>query len=684
MQPLFGRRRARTGRGSFFATLGLLAVLFGADSVFAFPQIVVQPASASVASGTPVTFSVGITQLTNSMPPLSVLWRRNGANLPGTLANFTITNVGEVVFSTLTISNAEPTNAGSYFAVAFDSEGAVNTTNASLSLTDLSPLPVGDLFTNRGSITGYGGTGVADNFASTNEPGTPSNDNIPGGAMVWLEWTAPDTGVVTFDTGGSDFDTTLGIYQISTNNNSAPVVTNLVALGGDDDAKGYFNSAVSFNVSYGAAYEIGVDGYYGSHGHIVLNWSLQTGGLIPPILQQPVSQTVLSNASAFLSVAVDTNVDSSPVLYQWYFNGARLTNAAQSSMTISNVLPGTVGQYSVLAQFSDQASNFTVLSEPAQIQINVQGNTRDAAAAKLHQEADPNSYPGGPVPLITALAAGFTGTQIYNTFASAEEPGEPDHCGKVGGSPYWFSCQATNTGTLTADAYTPTYTNVLAVYTWPGGASYSTLVPVACASTNAGVGHEKVVFPAANGTVYYLVVDGLNEGYGQVTLNLSFVAPPTIITNPQSQTVPQGSSPTLTAAAIGTPSPVFQWRTNKMAFGGQNGAGLTIANFQAVNQGAYDVIVTNLVGSATSSVAMLYLDSPLRLTNTVLTTTNSFNFLLLGKGGTNYIFQASTNLATTNWVSIFTNSSPYGVLSYADTNQRHYPYRFFRAIVKTN
>ena len=189
--------------------------------------------------------------------------------------------------------------------------------------------------------------------------------------------------------------------------------------------------------------------------------------------------------------------------------------------------------------FTNESTNFAVMSEKAQIQINVEGNTRVAAQAKLHQAADPNSYPGGPVPLIAALAAGFTGTQIYNSFQSAEEPGEPNHCGKVGGSPWWFSCQPTNTGTLTVDAYTPTYTNVLAIYTWPGGASYSSLVPVACASTNAGVGHEKAVFPAANGTIYYLVVDGLDSGYGQVTLNLSFVAPPTIITNPQSQTIQQ-------------------------------------------------------------------------------------------------------------------------------------------------
>jgi len=633
-------------------------------------------------------FSMTVTQVF-SVSPMFVQWRRNGANVPGTLSQV-LPGSG---ISTLTISNAQPTNAGSYYAVAFDSDGAVNATNVSLAITNIPVLAAGNLFTNRGSLTGSSGTGTADNFSSTNEPGTPSNNNIPGGAMVWFKWPVSfyPGGVATVDTQGSDFDTTLGIYQISTNNNSLAVVTNLVATIGSDDDGGYFNSAASFNVLFGSEYEIGVDGYYGSRGHIVLNWSIQGGGLIPPITQQPVSQTVLSNGSAFLSVTVDTNADSSPVLYQWFNNGVLInptnssfTGVTNSSMTIANVLPSMVGQYRVRVQFSDQATNFAVFSQAAQIQINVQGNTHAAAQFKLHQAADPNSYPNGPIPLITAPVVGFTGTQIYSSFGSAEEPGEPNHCGKVGGSPSWYSCVATNNGTITVDANTPTYTNVLAVYTWPGGTSYSQLVPVTCASTNAGIGHEVTSFPATAGTTNYMVVDGLSSGYGKVYLTLSFVMPPTITTNPQSQTVQQGNNAALTVSAIGTPSPALQWRTNKVKYGGQTANLLPIPNFQAVNQGDYDVVATNLVGSVTSSVATLYLDSPLRLTNTAFTVTNSFNFLLLGKVNTNYIIQSTTNLATTNWIPVLTNTSPYGILLFVDTNTGIYTNRFFRAMVKTN
>ena len=297
----------------------------GARDVFAFPQIVVQPASLSVSSNTLVTFSVGVTQLTNSLSPLSVQWRRNGANIPEALTTFTNLHVGDTVFSTLTITNAQPSDAGNYYAAAFDADGAMNTTNVSLVITNLQSLPTGNVFTNRGFITGSSGAGIADNFTATNEPGAPNNGSIPGGAMVWLAWKAPDSGVATFNTEGSDFDTTLGIYVIGTN--GVESVTNLVAISGDDDAGGYFSSAVSFNVTNGVEYEIGIDGYYGDRGNIVLNWFMQsTTNQLPVIIQQPQSQTVSSNVSVFLSVTVNTN-SGNPLLFQWFFNGAAIPGA---------------------------------------------------------------------------------------------------------------------------------------------------------------------------------------------------------------------------------------------------------------------------------------------------------------------------------------------------------------------
>lgn len=673
--PSIGKERAVR---RFLVWLFLPIVLLTAKNSFAFPQIISQPASVYLSTGDTAVFSITVTQVTGVFQPVSIEWRRNGANIPGTLAVFSNTPAT----SFLTISNVQAFDAGVYHAVAFDDDGAINSTNVILELTNLTVLPVSNVFTNRGAIQdSFGGSGVASNFGFTNEPGTPNNGGIPGGAMVWLKWTAPATGVATFDTRGSAFDTTLGIYVIKTNGVEA--VTNLASISGDDDEGGYFNSAVRFNAASGIEYEVGIDGYYGDRGNIVLNWSMETtGNRFPVITQQPISETVVSNATVNLSVTVKPDAGNSPPQYQWLFNDEPISGATDSAYSLS-ALPSTVGQYRVQVAFTNEPAEFVITSKPAVIQINLEGNTRAAAQAKLHQAADPNSYPGGPVPLAVPVS-GFTGTQIYNTYKSAEEPGEPLHCNESGGSPYWFSCQPTNTGILTVDANSPTFTNVLAVYTWPGGIDYSNLHSVTCASTNAGDGHEVVVFPATNGVTYYLVVDGLNSGYGQVALTLSFVVPPLITTNPQSQTVTAGNNVTLNVAAIALPSPWYQWRTNAMDYNGQTNTTLTVTNFQAPNQIEYDVVVTNAVGTATSSPAMLYLDSPLRFTNVAFVPTNSFYSLLLGRAKTNYIVQASTNLATTNWIPILTNTPPYGLIYFTDTNVSAYSNRFFRAVVKTN
>jgi hypothetical protein len=74
----------------------------------------------------------------------------------------------------------------------------------------------------------------------------------------------------------------------------------------------------------------------------------------------------------------------------------------------------------------------------------------------------------------------------------------------------------------------------------------------------------------------------------------------------------------------------------------------------------------------------LYLNAPLRMTGLAMTRTN-FSFVLLGKAGTNYVLQANTNLATTNWVPLLTNSSPFGIISFTATNWSAYSNRFFRA-----
>ena len=55
------------------------------------------------------------------------------------------------------------------------------------------------------------------------------------------------------------------------------------------------------------------------------------------------------------------------------------------------------------------------------------------------------------------------------------------------------------------------------------------------------------------------------------------------------------------------------------------------------------MVVTNAYGTATSSVALLYLNAPLRFTNSVISG-GHFSALLLGSAHTNYVIESSTAL----------------------------------------
>lgn len=144
-----------------------------------------------------------------------------------------------------------------------------------------------------------------------------------------------------------------------------------------------------------------------------------------------------------------------------------------------------------------------------------------------------------------------------------------------------------------------------------------------------------------------------------------------------SKTVTAGTNPSLLVTATGTPSPNYQWQFNNANIAGATSATLTLTNFQASNEGNYRVIVSNLVGTATSSTAVLVLNSPVRV-GTFSLTNGNFSLQFIGEANTNYIFQASTNLI--DWTSLQTNSSSSGFLDLVDSNAGLFGRRFYRLV----
>jgi hypothetical protein len=115
---------------------------------------------------------------------------------------------------------------------------------------------------------------------------------------------------------------------------------------------------------------------------------------------------------------------------------------------------------------------------------------------------------------------------VFSTYGSTREPGEPDHCGVAGGASRWFAYQAPGNGTLTIDTQRSSFNTVLAVYTGTG-LDFGSLTEVGCNNDlNANDHTSRVSFKADGKTVYYIVVDGVNEETGTVFLNYELVVAP--------------------------------------------------------------------------------------------------------------------------------------------------------------
>jgi len=99
------------------------------------------------------------------------------------------------------------------------------------------------------------------------------------------------------------------------------------------------------------------------------------------------------------------------------------------------------------------------------------------------------------------------------------------------------------------------------------------------------------------------VVDPKWASWDNVTVYV--VGAPVITTQPQSQTVSVGQSATFTVDAWGAPPLSYQWRFNGTDRPGATTSVLTIPSAQVSDQGSYSVVVTNLLGSATSGDAVL-------------------------------------------------------------------------------
>ena len=191
--------------------------------------------------------------------------------------------------------------AGTTYQIAVD---GYNGASGSVVLT-LNQTLQNDNFVNAESIGGVSGVVYGSTTGATKEPGEPNHAGKAGGNSIWYFWTAPISGVATFNTYGSQFDTLLAAY-------TGTAVSNLTLVASDtQDPPSNVLSTITFNCVGLTRYDIAIDGYNGANGDSTLNWSLAAGsgpllaGAVPidPASFRPqLSSTILSEGELQLNV----------------------------------------------------------------------------------------------------------------------------------------------------------------------------------------------------------------------------------------------------------------------------------------------------------------------------------------------------------------------------------------------
>lgn len=156
---------------------------------------------------------------------------------------------------------------------------------------------------------------------------------------------------------------------------------------------------------------------------------------------------------------------------------------------------------------------------------------------------------------------------------------------------------ATATFTVTATGSSPLPASSIR-YQWSSNG-----VPILNATNNS---HTTPSLTAgADGAQYqvraYLPEKGILSSIA--TLTIGTVPAITVQVTPSSVITNVGSNVTFTVTANGSPTPAYQWRRNGTNVGGATLTLLTLNNVQLANQGSYTVVISNAIGSVTSSPA---------------------------------------------------------------------------------
>jgi len=267
--------------------------------------------------------------------------------------------------------------------------------------------------------------------------------------------------------------------------------------------------------------------------------------------------------------------------------------------TLNLTAPSTSGQPQSLSVKQGSNATFSVTatgSAPLSYQWRFNATNIAGATGSSYTRSNAQTNHAGPYSVVVSNATFTTVTSSVATLTVNVPPGittPPQSQTVIAGNDATFTVIASGT---TPYSYQWRF-NGSAI----GGATGSSYTRVAAQPGDAG-GYSVVVTNVAG---------SITSSVATLTVNV----PPGISGQPQSQTVNVGSNASFSVIATGTAPLSYQWLFSGSIISGATDSGYTRFNAQPGDAGGYSVIVTNIAGSATSSVAMLTVTNPAPLPN---------------------------------------------------------------------
>ncbi len=374
-------------------------------------------------------------------------------------------------------------------------------------------------------------------------------------------------------------------------------------------------------------YTVVVSNPYGSVTSSVAKLTVTGGPVAPRIVTGPTNLTVVAGETGTLTVVAK---GTEPLTYQWKQGENNVPNGTGPTLTFNPAVPADAGSYTVVVSNGQGTVTSTAVTVKVEEPVapttptiavqpqsksvltgaNVTFNVTATGTAPLAYQWRKNgeNIPGATAASFTLNGVALTDAGDFTVVVSNAQGNVTSEVAKLTVNPALVGpaitqpplAQTVVAGVDVSFSVTATGTAPLS-YQWrkdgenlPGATAATLSLPDV---TAAAAGDYSVVVGNEAGTV--------TSATARLTVNV----PPAIAVQPLSRTVTVGSAANFTVQATGTAPLAFQWRRNGNPITGATTAAYAINAAALTDAGDFTVVISNVAGSITSSVAKLTVES---------------------------------------------------------------------------